>query len=193
MLQALLADRFQLKVHKASAQTQSYALIVGPKGPKFQRKILVSDPPAPPPAGPEISVTTKGGDTAATSNGTTRTILAGGGPRIETSTIAGLAKNLTLDLPVVDKTNLTGEFNIVFEIHSGITASQTLDEMTEAHTEAVMAAVETLGLKLVRQKNSIETIVVDSVNRTRKCQQFCVNAIPVHMVHAARAASRRPG
>jgi hypothetical protein len=26
-----------------------------------------------------------------------------------------------------------------------------------------------------------------------KCQQFCVNAIPVHMVHAARAASRRPG
>ena len=51
-------------------------------------------------------------------------------------------------------------------LNSGITAGQTLDEMSDAHTEAVIAAVETLGLKLVHQKNSIETIVVESVNRT---------------------------
>lgn len=36
MLQALLADRFKLKVHREPVETAVYALIVGKGGPKFK-------------------------------------------------------------------------------------------------------------------------------------------------------------
>jgi uncharacterized protein (TIGR03435 family) len=165
MLQALLAERFQLKIRKGSIETDTYALIVGPKGPKFQKKQPSVDSGGPASSGAEITVT-RAGSVTSTSNGVTRTRLPSGITRIETSTTRGLATSLSVGLPVVDKTNLNGDFNIVLEIpRADISAGQSLAEMTDAHTEAVMAAVETLGLKLVRQKNPIETIVVESVNR----------------------------
>jgi uncharacterized protein (TIGR03435 family) len=50
MLQALLADRFKLKVHRETRETPVYALIVGKGGPKLKE---VADEPAPvnPPEG----------------------------------------------------------------------------------------------------------------------------------------------
>lgn len=52
MLQNLLADRFQLKLHRETKEMPMYALMVGPKGPKLKDTTVV-DPPPPDPAAPE--------------------------------------------------------------------------------------------------------------------------------------------
>ena len=51
MIQNLLADRFQLKLHRETKDMQMYALMVGPKGPKLKDTTVV-DPPPPDPAAP---------------------------------------------------------------------------------------------------------------------------------------------
>ena len=49
MLQNLLADRFQLKVHRSTREPPVYALVVARNGPKL--KVSVDDPDAPKPRG----------------------------------------------------------------------------------------------------------------------------------------------
>jgi len=102
MLQSLLEDRFQLKLHRETKAAPAYALLIAKGGPKIKRSQDQTSPavngPAPPGAGPNH-----------------------GAMRLGASSLIGNAVMLSLftrllsqrlDRPVIDRTNLTGRFDL---------------------------------------------------------------------------------
>lgn len=152
MLQTLLEDRFRLRTHRESRQIPVYALTVakgGPRMPRFKEgscapfdliQFMSRFPPGtaadPPPSGEKYCATE------------------------QAMTIEELCK-LTLrnlDRPVVDRTGLTGRF----EIHLKFAA----EDADVADGPSVFTALpQQLGLKLEPAKGSGDFIVIDSVER----------------------------
>jgi uncharacterized protein (TIGR03435 family) len=110
-------------------------------------------------------------------NGATKeTTVPGVRTLVETPTIGGLVEYLRLrtQMPVIDKTGLKDDYDIKMEILLGGLnglagapgAPLDLDAVMEAMTSRLFTAVEKLGLKLEKQKNPIETIIVEHVERT---------------------------
>jgi uncharacterized protein (TIGR03435 family) len=119
MLQSLLAERFVLKVHRGSAEADTYALIVGPKGTKFLKKQSTSSTDGPSTTESAITVTAgRGGASPIISLSGVSTTDGANGTRVVASTMGALTTDLSrrLRIPVVDKTNLNGEFGITLEI-----------------------------------------------------------------------------
>lgn len=188
MLQAMLAERFKLTVRRESREVDTYALLVGKDGPKFQKKELL-DKPGHADADGETTAFLK------TIHGATKISISPGVViRVETSNMGGLVDALSWpgshlqDARVVDKTGLKGAFHIKMElllskvdktgapqapvtmdatsVREFLAASQ---EWNAAHRDLLSApafeAVERLGLKLERQKNPVDTILVEHVER----------------------------
>jgi len=139
MLQALLAERFKLTVHRESRDRAVYALVVGTNGLKLKESLPDTD--APPAAGNVANDAASGGTTFNTGNGTMRVKTDGkgsatvsGGPmgnmrvspgtdgsiHLEASkmTFAALADTLSpfVDRPVLDMTGLKGNYRIALDI-----------------------------------------------------------------------------
>lgn len=135
MMQSLLADRFSLKFHYETQEMQTYDLVVGKHGPKFKE----SDPKAFPSGylrvdGPNETMTL--------SKETMEKFVA----QLRTYT----------QRPVMDKTGLTGAYDINFEA------------AVRADPDAIDvfgAVQQQLGLKLVPQKAMIKVLVVDHVEK----------------------------
>jgi uncharacterized protein (TIGR03435 family) len=132
MLQALLAERFKLTIHRESKEHAMYALIVGKNGSKLKES-TPDDPPSSdaPPATPGAgtgqvrlsgNIEGKGGVTVSGGpNGTMRMSMGPEGTmRMETSkmTLAQLAEVLSrfVDRPVVDMTELKGNYQVTLEL-----------------------------------------------------------------------------
>lgn len=137
LLQNLLADRFQLKVHWETRETTVYALMLDKNGPKFK----------------ESSGTEKAGIN--TRKGASRAEMKGTG-----EPIAILAGNLGNQLGriVVDKTGLPGVYDWMLEWDPNPTADSTNPSM-------FTALQQQLGLKLESQKGPMETLVIDRAER----------------------------
>jgi uncharacterized protein (TIGR03435 family) len=140
MLRTLLADRFQLKVHRVTQERPVYALVVAKNGPKLK----TSAPSE------ESSVTAGGAKTAqiTMANVTTERLaiqLSGG-----------------LDRPVVDKTGLTGHYDVKL---NWIPEFAGPPPPGSDGVNLFTAVQEQLGLKLEPQKASIETLVIDHVEK----------------------------
>ncbi|HXP86165.1 MAG TPA: TIGR03435 family protein [Bryobacteraceae bacterium] len=142
MLQALLAERFGLKLHRESKEMPVYLLTVGKSGPKFKESPPDADTPAstapePDPAKPDGAIVIGAGDQQIRVNrgrGAGPSIEASGGPNgkmnatvgpngmmhmeLQKVTMARLAEMLTpmLDRPVVDRTGLAGNFQIALDL-----------------------------------------------------------------------------
>jgi len=137
MLQALLAERFHMTIHRETKEQSVYAIVVGKNGPKltkydenaspvFTFNEAGGPPPPPPPPGGAGAVAVaararggggsggpmaKGGAMVSmSSNGATHLQARG-------ATLAGLAGMLSsfLDRPVVDMTGIQGEYDISLE------------------------------------------------------------------------------
>jgi len=136
MLQALLADRFKLHVHTETREQQIYALVIAKGGAKLK----------PWPADQKPSG------------------ISWGGSRIDVrgSPIERLVFCLSdeLDRVVVDKTGLTGDYDITLK-WTPDNEQDTLDVGPTLFT----ALKEQLGLKLVATKGPVDTFVVDHVER----------------------------
>ena len=92
-LQALLEDRFHLKAHRATKEGRIYELVVAKGGPKLKEsKLVVADPDAPPAPGKAWV----------------------GLPAISMDRFATTLANRGLSRPVVNKTGLTGLYDINF-------------------------------------------------------------------------------
>jgi uncharacterized protein (TIGR03435 family) len=165
MLHGLLLDRFELKTHTENREVTVYALTVGSSKPKLtqadesERSGCKPDPNAPKP-------------------------LTNMGPMIgcKNTTMAELAENLQrmanayIDHPIVDATGLQGGWNFavgwtprgMLQTPPAPNPNQPPGAMTEAADPSgisVFEAVEKeLGLKLVKQKQSVPVIVVDHLN-----------------------------
>jgi len=152
-LVALLADRFRLKVHRETQQALAYLLVVGKNGPKLKQ-------------------TEEGSETRGRMR-MGRGELNGDGVKLEF--LAQVLAN-QLGRPVVDKTGLTGNYDIklAWTPDPGQPAPGPLGPppglepppVPDPSGPSIFTAIEEqLGLRLESQKGPIETIVIDSVEK----------------------------
>jgi uncharacterized protein (TIGR03435 family) len=166
MLQALLEDRFQLRIHRENKEMPAYSLVVAKGGPKLK------------PAEP-------GSCTAVDDTQDPRAPLAPGRPPRCGSASAGrdgllkayglsmanLCRILTTQLSrkVVDKTNITGVFDVQIDMHFGERFSPAPDEDGDLPTRGPAASfqddLQKLGLRLDPFKDATGFVVIDHIER----------------------------
>jgi uncharacterized protein (TIGR03435 family) len=139
MLQTLLADRFQLKVHRETREGNVYALVVAKGGPKLtastanqpRMRLYRNDPPG-------VSYTVVG--TKASLN--------------------MIAEEVTSQLarPVFDRSGIKGEFDFKLGPFAG-------DDNPDSGPSIFSVIQEQLGLKLETTKGPIETLVIDHAEK----------------------------
>jgi uncharacterized protein (TIGR03435 family) len=144
MLQTLLADRFELRVHREMKEIPAYALLVGKGGPKFKE----SSPDATESA--HIGV-----------NGRNQSITAS---KTGMDELAQMMRGVFfMDRPVVDRTGLAGAYD--FKIEATPESRMKGDDPDLKNTSIFSAVQQQLGLKLESQKALIEVLVVDHVQQ----------------------------
>jgi len=153
MLQALLTDRFQLKVHWETKQASAYLLVIAnPKsGPKLTpNKIETADPAIPNAPLPE----TKGADiqNVMDAHGHVMTV-----SHITPTGIAALLGAL-LRANVEDKTGLTDRYDFI--LHYTYESSD-----PDSFPTITTAIQEQLGLKLESTKGPVPVLVIDHIDR----------------------------
>ncbi len=205
MLQTLLADRFKLTFHRDNRQQSIYALVVAKGGPKM--KEAPPDPATPPdqPAKEDkgamvvdtgqgkVSVKQdgRGGVSASGPNGTSHITMENGAIHMEMDKVSmtALVEALTrfVDRPVVDMTELKGEYQVSIEIgmdeimraarSAGVNVSMPAgrggaadsaapgDAASDPSAGSLFSSLERMGLKLESRKAPAEIIVVDHVEK----------------------------
>jgi uncharacterized protein (TIGR03435 family) len=164
MLQALLEDRFHLKVHIDTKELPVYALVVAKGGPKF--KVAAPAPPPPPdgqrpafpPPGEKPGPGFRG--TRMTMSGTSAEVEAHGA---KMDFLAGMlsGQSETGSRVVLDKTGLTGEYD--FNLHwapENLSAAASTDAGPD-NPPLFTALEEQLGLKLEPEKAPVQILVID--------------------------------
>ncbi len=157
MLRNLLIERFGLIVHTETRDLQVYALVVGRRGPRLTESTAGSTAPIPkgndcfpplPPGQPYIAARHSSGG---------RTCLAA-----QQEPIAVLVHMLRshMDRPMVDRTGLTGKYDIALEF--GRTLSE---QSSDTEQPDIFTAIQQLGLRLEKSKAPYEILVVDHVER----------------------------
>jgi uncharacterized protein (TIGR03435 family) len=155
MLQALLAERFHLQVHREKKDFDGLAMVIGKNGPKLERAAA--------PATFSTSMSFRGGGK----------IDAKG---MTMATLAGMLTQ-TLARPVADETNLEGPYAFTleyaaYEARGGMQIRITGgDPLPPPPADAdpgtsVFSSIQKLGLKLESRKVPLEVIVVDHVDKT---------------------------
>ena len=140
MVQKLLSDRFQLRVHRETREMPVFAMVVGPNGPKFK------------PSAPD-----------ATGGPSTRTGGKGVHMQAEKGTMEQLARQLsfTAGRPVIDRTGLAGFYSFALDwFPADRVPPPDLDVPT-----MFQAVQEQLGLKLESTKGPVEKLVIDRAEK----------------------------
>jgi len=172
MLQKLLADRFGFVGHRDTRELPMYALVMARRdrslGPQLVRsdvdceKWLAEKRPQLGAGGP--SPVAPGGARPACMMMTTRQFLTAG-----TKTIQNLSVSLQslVGRPVVDRTGLSGTFNIDLQWTSGVAPAPAGGNAPPPDEGASIftALQEQLGLKLEPARGPFEVLVIDSVQR----------------------------
>ncbi len=154
LLEPVLADRFQLRVHHEMRTLPVYRIVLAKGGLKMKE----SASPAPAALGsPELPTGAPPGSCYHTS--------AGNGLRVERDCSMNDIKNI-LEGPsgryLIDKTGLTGRYD--FELHW--TPDDTPADSPLAGGPSIFTAVEEqLGLKLQPAKAPVDVLVIDSAKR----------------------------
>ena len=137
MVQSLVEERFRLKTHRVTKELPVYELTVAKNGPKIKP---LKDPK------PSNRRSTRGEiDVEALPFATFRYLLS-----------------RQLDRVLVDKTNLTGLYDIKLKWNAEFKAGV---EPASDRPSVFTAVQEQLGLKLENSKGPVEVLVVDSVQR----------------------------
>jgi uncharacterized protein (TIGR03435 family) len=131
LLRGILADRFKLSLHHESRPVEAYVLEVAKNGPKMEK--------------------TAGGESIDLSHN--------GGIDSKNATMQHFAEVLSrqMDLPVVNRTGLSGQFNLKLE--------WTPQYATDAGPGIYTAIQEQLGLRLRAERTPIDVLVIDHVER----------------------------
>jgi uncharacterized protein (TIGR03435 family) len=185
MFQALLADRFHLKLHTEKKEFPIYALLVG-KGP-----LRVKESPPDPDADkdePKGTLNAAGGGSAAGVS-----VNLGHGSSWSFVPNHFEAKKLTMeqfaanlerfaDRPIVDMTGLKGQYDLGFDvnaedyrpmlirsaIYAGVVLSPQAVRLAERSSGggALSDALQQIGLKLEAQKAPLDVLVIDDALKT---------------------------
>ena len=141
MLQSLLADRFKLKVHRETRETAIYALVIDKNGPLLKA------------AG--------GDDRCASLVGPVRPQDRNYRYQFTSCTLDPLVNTLQADRPIIDKTGLTGKYDITLSA----TPPFKMRDTSEPGDIALQDSIHQLGLKLEPRKEPIGVLVVDHVEK----------------------------
>jgi uncharacterized protein (TIGR03435 family) len=167
MLQALLADRFQLTVHRETKEGTIYTLVIAKGGPKLQE----ANPGDTYPNGGTHPDATHAGA------GSMQGSVLSGEVTAQAVPIAKLAHDLTqmLGHPVSDKTELKGVYDFKLQFTpddrlqppSGLAPNERLPvPPADSNASSLFDALqEQLGLKLELGKGPVEVIAIDHVER----------------------------
>jgi bla regulator protein BlaR1 len=170
MMQALLEERFKLKVHHETRQLPVYELVVAKGGAKLpeprEGSCVAPDPngSSPPPAPGQLF-----------DCGRVLMMMSPAGAQMRGGkvTVADLVRTLSnvLGQTVVDRT----EVQRTFDVHLEFTPDETLGGLpapppvaspsTDLHGNLFAAIQEQLGLKLESAKGPVDILVIDSVER----------------------------
>ena len=163
MLQALLAVRFRLKIHRESGAIPVYELRITKGGLKVEAAkdggCITVDRDHPPPFPVQ---------------GQPLPRVCGGwaGDAIYGTTMANLCSQISpfADRDVVDRTGITGVFDVHFDfLRADILPDQSVDGRSEpseaAHFNAIQSSLPRLGLMLVPARAAGQFLVIDHVDR----------------------------
>jgi uncharacterized protein (TIGR03435 family) len=140
MMQALLADRFKLQLHRETRPVSTYIMEVAKNGPKLEQG---------------------DGHGSKTDNGRGNLV-------ITNATMDRFAEILSrqMDLPVVNRTGIDGVFNLKLKWTPESTKSSKPEDGTVAEGPSIFTAIqEQLGLRLHAQKIPLEVLVIDHAEK----------------------------
>jgi uncharacterized protein (TIGR03435 family) len=185
MLQNLLADRFKLKLRWESKEAPIYELVTAKSGIKIKKAAQTATTPAedaagPPPGPPRDKdglLRTPPGQLGIQGKRNGRMRMRGDGV-----TMAGLTDILEMALgrPVVDKTGLTGAYDVTLDFSpegmgpgpkgpapgaGGGNPTEAPHDSNDSGPTIFTALQEQLGLKLESRKGPVDLLVVDSVEK----------------------------
>jgi|SRR5271157_361027 len=181
MMQALLADRFQLTLHHGAKELPVLALVAAKGGVKLKES----------PPDPEANPGRGNLDIAATGGPSGVSVSFGKGSYYKFANNQFEVKRLTMPQfavsleryetdPVVDMTGLTGAYDFVLElapedyqamlirsaVSAGVSLPQEALRFAEGNTaDSLAASLEKLGLKLERRKAPVDTVIVDKASK----------------------------
>jgi len=141
MLQSLLADRFKLKAHRETRELAVYALVVDKNGPSLKAS--------------------GGDDRCAARVGPVRPQDRNYRYQYTNCTLDPLVNTLQADRPIVDKTGLTGRYDITLFA----TPPFKMSDSSEPGDISLQDSIRQLGLKLEPRKEPIGVLVVDHVEK----------------------------
>ncbi len=184
MLQALLADRFQMKLHHDSKEFPVYGLVVAKGGMKMKESQPDAANPGADATKGTVDVQVTGGRDGTSVNFGHGSNFSLGPGKLEGTklTMQNLADMLArfLDRPVVDMTGLKGSYDFQFNvpeeefrimtIRAAISAGvslppQALRLVDGATDDALFGGLETVGLKLENRKAPVDVLVIDHMEK----------------------------
>jgi uncharacterized protein (TIGR03435 family) len=183
MLQSLLADRFRLMIHRESKEFPVYALTVGKNGPKISPLPPAADTDPDKPPAVNVAASGSGNGVAVDLGGGSSFSLGNNKLEARRMTMAQFADVLTrfVDRPVIDMTQLTGQFNLTLDIapedytailvrsaiNQGVSLpAQALRVLDTASGNPIGAPLQQLGFALDARRAPLDVIVVDSSLKT---------------------------
>ncbi len=169
MLQSLLAERFQLAIRRETKEMPVYALVVARNGPKF-KDAKESDP--------NIVDLSKRPDLAGRGGRPRFRIIRRGRLTVQGGDMRLLASDLSnfLGRTVVDKTGLTGTYDLKLEWQPDENQAAMFQALgvpegfgapvADPSGPSLFAALEEqLGLRLDSQRGSVETFIIERIER----------------------------
>lgn len=151
MMQAMLADRCKLAVHRGSKEVTVYLLVVGKGGPKLKAPESKDRHPG--------AIQIPGGGEFLPNDGN-------GNASLYAAPIGALAVLLSnfAGRPVEDRTGMTGRYDMSFRRPRPGGPSMEPDS-TSNPPPSIFEVAEGFGLKLETAKSSVETLVVDHIEK----------------------------
>ncbi|HET9400082.1 MAG TPA: TIGR03435 family protein [Candidatus Acidoferrales bacterium] len=171
MMQALLAERFKLAIHRETKELPVYSLVVAKNGSKLKETQAAGADPSASAGGAGAGRGASGGAGISVSGGRGGTMSVTG----KSMPISALVHSIStsLDRPVIDKTGLTGYYDFSLEwVREDAAQSAAASGAAgggqpplappEGEGQSIYSAIqEQLGLKLEAGKGPVEVIVVD--------------------------------
>jgi uncharacterized protein (TIGR03435 family) len=186
ILRALLAERFGVRLHRASKEFPVYALVPGNSGPKLKESAAEPEGDKADPAKANVNVTANGGP-----GGTSVSLRNGSSFSIGDNKLRGVKLTMAafadvlaryVDRPVVDMTDLKGNYDMTIEftpedframtIRGAVAAGVALPPevmkmaLQGSSIESVFSGVQLPGLGLERRKAPLEVLVIDQMTKT---------------------------
>jgi uncharacterized protein (TIGR03435 family) len=185
MLQKLLEDRFQIKMHRASKEFPVYAVVVGKGGLKLKESPLDPEPEGAEGGRGAVNVTASGGRGGTTVNYGRGAYFTLADNKFEARKLSmeALADSLGrfMERPVVDMTELKGTYDLSLEftpeeyrvllirmaLSAGVNLPAEAMKLLEgASDESLFKGLQQLGIKLESRKAPLDVIVIDSATKT---------------------------